>query len=1308
MKKRILAMCLVIIMLISLLPVSTICALADSSNGAGNRVIEGGQRDFLWPVASSSSISSCFLDLMGHSSSHSAIDICAAHYATVRASYPGTVVAVVNSCTDDAPIGNGKSSGSGFGNYVVLQHSYTRLNGSKITLYSRYSHLASASVSSGSYVSAGQKIGEIGSTGSSYGYHLDFQICYGGWSPYQTYSIDPYVNDLLELPSGLNANGADSWCTCCYNYVTYVKQLYSKPLLCIVTFNPNGGNCSISSKSVTYGGSISSLPTATRTGYTFDGWYTAASGGTKITTSTTFSSNTTVYAHWTVNKANVNLYGADGGAWKSSSESIGSTYTLPADYPKANNAYFSGWSYTNGALTYDLRPGDKVTVNGAISLYPVFISHEKAISGEEVYIYNISDFTDEDYDINEVTHTKETKIDKSYWSNWSAYSMTPVTASSTVEVRTTPMYRYYYFRCPYCGAHEPFYGTSDCGKQIPESAWTVMWSTTPYSQSNYKSFSYTSAKYYTISLGDGQLWCFSSGNVNKTAIGTIDSAGDGVVIDRGYSYRTYIEKYDTIIDTVTAYKITPSGCRHDYMSEHFAATCTTPEYTVYTCKICGESYVEYPGDVYGEWSTEKPKDIDESLIETKTQYRSSNYETKTSYNTKETGWTQISSTWEKSSSGAVEYVSSWPSGFSTSHSLYSQYNKSPKSSSETDTTKTVIDSNNVCGYIYWHWCRDNQNAYLESMNRLIKPNYSSEFKGFHAFYSTTSPSQLIAQGHRYDTSDNSYDYENQSCCRDSSWYYPLEVHRQTYSTYKKLFTHERWTDWSAWSDEPIVETDNRKVETQPLYRYVNPELGQHDWDEGTVTTPASCTAPGLKTFTCKVCGETHTEKTDVLDHEFENGKCIHCNTPDPDFPVRITIADESTFAGSSVTVPVYIYDNTGFAGFTFEILYNDSVMTLTDIRKGDVLQTSESGMLVKNIEGNTVNYTDCVNICSDGVLFYLTFDIKESAKAGYYDVRIALKDNKDSNLVNENSASVRMDALQGKIAIATCSLTFEAAGGANAPQGETNANGDEIAIPETVPVRSGYTFMGWASALNLSEEVIFALANGETCDVTADYQPGDLYLLTATDTLFAVWKAVQSDSNAPQMVFDNKTARAGETVKVAITLKNADALKSIALSGFYYDTDSLELVSGEWKLQDSALSDVNLDRNVAAIGFKENIDCNAIIFELTFKVKDGVADGSYPISCNITANRTVGDDELPYSFTVVSGSIQVISIIKGDVDGNGKVTSDDAIYLLYHTLLPSMYPINQSADFDGNGKVTSDDAIYLLYHTLLPGMYPLK
>ena len=66
----------------------------------------------------------------------------------------------------------------------------------------------------------------------------------------------------------------------------------------IVTFDGNGGTPSVGSMTTT-NRKLTSLPSASRSGsYSFDGWYTEKSGGTKITTDTVFSANTTVYAHW--------------------------------------------------------------------------------------------------------------------------------------------------------------------------------------------------------------------------------------------------------------------------------------------------------------------------------------------------------------------------------------------------------------------------------------------------------------------------------------------------------------------------------------------------------------------------------------------------------------------------------------------------------------------------------------------------------------------------------------------------------------------------------------------------------------------------------------------------------------------------------------------------------------------------------------------------------------------------------------------------------------------------------------------------
>ncbi len=67
-----------------------------------------------------------------------------------------------------------------------------------------------------------------------------------------------------------------------------------------VTFNPNGGTVSTVSKTVTNGSPYGTLPTPSRTGYSFLGWFTAATGGTQITANTTvnLTANQTLYAQW--------------------------------------------------------------------------------------------------------------------------------------------------------------------------------------------------------------------------------------------------------------------------------------------------------------------------------------------------------------------------------------------------------------------------------------------------------------------------------------------------------------------------------------------------------------------------------------------------------------------------------------------------------------------------------------------------------------------------------------------------------------------------------------------------------------------------------------------------------------------------------------------------------------------------------------------------------------------------------------------------------------------------------------------------
>lgn len=67
-----------------------------------------------------------------------------------------------------------------------------------------------------------------------------------------------------------------------------------------IAFAPNGGRVSSGSKTVICGKTYGALPAPTRRGYTFAGWYTAKSGGSRIGSSSVVRTtrNQTLYARW--------------------------------------------------------------------------------------------------------------------------------------------------------------------------------------------------------------------------------------------------------------------------------------------------------------------------------------------------------------------------------------------------------------------------------------------------------------------------------------------------------------------------------------------------------------------------------------------------------------------------------------------------------------------------------------------------------------------------------------------------------------------------------------------------------------------------------------------------------------------------------------------------------------------------------------------------------------------------------------------------------------------------------------------------
>lgn len=107
---------------------------------------------------------------------HTGVDIASGYGAAIMAAGDGVVIFTAK------PVQGQNTGGSGYGNYCIIDH-----GGGYTTLYG---HCRYVYVKTGQKVKAGQKIGEVGSTGTSTGSHLHFEVRKGG-TP---------VNPLRYLP----------------------------------------------------------------------------------------------------------------------------------------------------------------------------------------------------------------------------------------------------------------------------------------------------------------------------------------------------------------------------------------------------------------------------------------------------------------------------------------------------------------------------------------------------------------------------------------------------------------------------------------------------------------------------------------------------------------------------------------------------------------------------------------------------------------------------------------------------------------------------------------------------------------------------------------------------------------------------------------------------------------------------------------------------------------------------------------------------------------------------------------------------
>ena len=144
-----------------------------------------------------------------------------------------------------------------------------------------------------------------------------------------------------------------------------------------VSYSANGGSDGPGVQTKWHGEALTlSSVKSSRTGYTFQGWATSATGSVAYASGATYTENAniTLYAVWKANTYSV-TYNANGGtgAPTSQAKTHGQALTLSSVKPTREGYNFMGWATASGRTIVDYKPGASYTDNKAVTLYAIWV-----------------------------------------------------------------------------------------------------------------------------------------------------------------------------------------------------------------------------------------------------------------------------------------------------------------------------------------------------------------------------------------------------------------------------------------------------------------------------------------------------------------------------------------------------------------------------------------------------------------------------------------------------------------------------------------------------------------------------------------------------------------------------------------------------------------------------------------------------------------------------------------------------------------------------------------------------------------------
>lgn len=205
--------------------------------------------------------------------------------------------------------------------------------------------------------------------------------------------------------------------------------------------------------------------------------------------------------------------------------------------------------------------------------------------------------------------------------------------------------------------------------------------------------------------------------------------------------------------------------------------------------------------------------------------------------------------------------------------------------------------------------------------------------------------------------------------------------------------------------------------------------------------------------------------------------------------------------------------------------------------------------------------------------------------------------------------------------------------------------------------------------------------------------------------------ATEPDPNAAVASVVPVRGKAGQTVEVAVTLENNPGFSDLSLE-IGYDADVIELTkvtpnSAVGCIFTTSQQLTQLPYRLNWVNGTEDSTFTGTLVTLTFQIKDSAELGSYPVTVSYYKGKygnNIDGEDVNYNqngsrvpIIYVNGSVTVYSYTPGDLNGDGRINSKDAIYLLRYIAGWELDGLVEDAlDVNGDGKINSKDAVHLL------------